>query len=145
MSRHVPHLSAIIALTMLALGQITPAEAQPTFIERSPVATNANGANSVFAIDIDGDGDTDVLSASEVDDTVAWFENDGTQGFTRRNIVTNANGADSVFAADVDSDGDMDVLSASLNDDTVAWYENDGSQTFTRRNIATDADAASSG
>ena len=32
-------------------------------------------AESIFAIDVDGDGDVDALSASTNDDTVAWYEN----------------------------------------------------------------------
>jgi len=88
------------------------------------ITTAADGANSVFATDVDGDGDMDVLSASGNDDTIAWYENDGSESFTAHTISTAANGANSVFAADVDGDGDMDVLSASGDDDTIAWYEN---------------------
>ena len=96
---------------------------------------------SVFAIDVDGDGDVDALSASVDDDTVAWYENDGSQSFTERVITTLAD-AQSVFAIDVDGDGDVDALSASGGDDTVAWYENDGSQSFTERVITESADFA---
>ena len=32
---------------------------------------------SVFAADVDGDGDIDVLSASSNDDKIAWYENGG--------------------------------------------------------------------
>ena len=79
---------------------------------------------SVYAIDVDGDGDIDVLSASAYDDKIAWYENDGSQSFTERVISTNADAAISVYAIDVDGDGDIDVLSASYNDDKIAWYEN---------------------
>ncbi|MEZ6124281.1 MAG: VCBS repeat-containing protein [Planctomycetaceae bacterium] len=87
------------------------------------ISTAADGAYSVFAADVDGDGDLDILSASSRDDTIAWYENDGNQVFTKRVISTAADGAYSVFAADVDGDGDLDVLSASYSDDTIAWYE----------------------
>ena len=90
------------------------------------------GPVSVFAADVDGDGDIDVLSASVYDDKIAWYENDGSQNFTAHTISTAADGARSVYAADVDGDGDIDVLSASHYDDKIAWYENDGSQNFTR-------------
>jgi FG-GAP-like repeat len=73
---------------------------------------------------VDGDGDLDVLSASPIDNKIAWYENDGSEVFTVHEISTVADGAQSVFAADVDGDGDMDVLSASQNDDKIAWYEN---------------------
>jgi hypothetical protein len=39
------------------------------------ITTNAAGANMVYAIDVDDDGDLDVLSASFFDDKIAWYEN----------------------------------------------------------------------
>jgi hypothetical protein len=89
------------------------------------LSASQNDDNSVFAIDVDGDGDVDVLSASSNDDAVAWYENDGSQSFTERVITNAADGPYPVFAIDVDGDGDVDALSASYGDDTVAWYEND--------------------
>jgi hypothetical protein len=90
----------------------------------------ALGANSVFAVDVDGDGDMDVLSASASpygDDKIAWYENNGNENFTPHMITTsNSSGANSVYAVDVDGDGDIDVLSASGVDDKIAWYENLG-------------------
>ncbi|MEE8488315.1 MAG: FG-GAP-like repeat-containing protein, partial [Gemmatimonadota bacterium] len=83
--------------------------------ERRTIASGGtNGVTSVFAIDLNGDGDVDVLSASTNDDTIAWHENDGNDppSFTRHIISTNADGASSVFAADLDGDGDVDVVSA---------------------------------
>jgi len=89
---------------------------------------------SVFALDVDGDGDVDVLSASYYSDTVAWYENDGAQSFTERVITTLADGCWSVFAVDVDGDGDVDALSGNWEYGVpVAWYENDGAESFTRR------------
>ena len=72
-----------------------------------------NFAWSVYAADVDGDGDMDVLSASSSDNKIAWYENDGSENFTENTISTSANSARSVYAVDVDGDGDMDVLSAS--------------------------------
>ena len=44
------------------------------------ITTNADKAVSVYAIDIDGDGDMDVLSASQYDNKIAWYENTDGQG-----------------------------------------------------------------
>ena len=98
----------------------------------------------MFAADVDGDGDTDVLSAAYEDDTVIWYENDGaaTPTFTARTVSSAANGSWSVHAADLDDDGDMDLLSASIWDDKIAWYENDGAAipSFTEHVISVNAD-----
>jgi len=90
------------------------------------ITTSADDARLVYATDIDGDGDTDVLSAFQNDLTVAWYENDGNGAFAVHAISTSAKVAysSSVYATDVDGDGDTDVLSASRGDDTVTWYEN---------------------
>jgi hypothetical protein len=97
------------------------------------ISSLADGARSVFAVDVDGDGDADVLSASELDDEIAWYENlDGAGSFGSQQVIsTLANAAWAVFAADVDGDGDVDVLSASASDSKIAWYENlDGAGSF---------------
>lgn len=121
------------------------------FGPQNTITTSANGAHSVFAADLDGDGDADVLSASENDDKLAWYENlidtgdGGPDGFgTPQTISTAANGARYVFSADLDGDGDFDVLSASQFDDKVAWYENtDGLGGFgPQQIISTDTDGA---
>lgn len=96
------------------------------FGPRQLISNLADGATSVFAGDLDGDGDVDVLSASELDDEIAWYENlDGAGSFGAQQVISLlADGAASVFAADVDGDGDLDVLSASVHDGKVAWYPN---------------------
>jgi surface protein len=121
--------------------------ADPSFTA-DDIATSANGARSVFAADMDGDGDMDIVSASTIDNTIAWYENNGAAdpSFTAADIATNADGAYSVFAADMDGDGDMDIVSASSDDHTIAWYENNGAAdpSWTKAVIATNADGATS-
>lgn len=83
---------------------------------------------TVYAADLDGDGDVDILSASANDDRVAWYPNlDGLGTFGVQRIITTAvDEAESVHAADIDGDGDLDALSASSSDGKVAWYSNQG-------------------
>jgi hypothetical protein len=115
-----------------------------SFGTQQVISTAADGVWSIFAADVDGDGDVDVLSASYYDDEIAWYENtDGAGSFGSQQVIsTAADGAWSVFAADVDGDGDADVLSASVNDDEIAWYENtDGAGSFgSQQVISTAAD-----
>ena len=93
--------------------------------------TSPNGPDGVFDVhvaDMDGDGDLDIVSASDVDDTIAWYENDGAAdpSWTAVDIATSADGATDVHVADMDGDGDLDIVSALQQNDTIAWYENDG-------------------
>ncbi|MDP6763678.1 MAG: VCBS repeat-containing protein [Planctomycetota bacterium] len=89
------------------------------------IAISVVAAFAVYATDLDGDGDADVLSASADDDKIAWYENLGGGSFGPQQVITtDADHARSVYATDLDGDGDADVLSASSGDDKIAWYEN---------------------
>ena len=55
------------------------------------ITTNANGAGSVYAEDLDGDGDMDVLSASQGDGKIAWYENLGVTTAIENNTVEHFN------------------------------------------------------
>ena len=81
---------------------------------------------SMFPIDLDGDGDVDVLSASW-SNRVAWFENLGGGLFAKeREIGQGGWDSSTVFAADLDGDGRPDVLSGDRDGGVVGWYRNLG-------------------
>lgn len=108
----------------------------------APPATSADlvDLHSVFAADLDGDLDMDVVVAGEDaspgdDGQVLWYENNGSEVFTPHVLSANALGAYSVFAADMNGDGRMDVLSASKTDSKVRWFQNEGSRVFTELTI----------
>ncbi|HSH05780.1 MAG TPA: VCBS repeat-containing protein, partial [Anaerolineae bacterium] len=85
-----------------------------------------DGASSVAAADVDGDGDLDILGAAENADAISWWENtagDGT-AWTEHTVDPAFAGASSVAAADVDGDGDLDILGAALVADDISWWEN---------------------
>ncbi len=94
-----------------------------------------SGASSVYAIDVDGDGDVDILGAARGADEICWWKNDGEENFTKHTIDDNFDGAYDVYATDLDGDGDVDILGAAQNADDIVWWENEGSQGFTRHNI----------
>ncbi len=130
----------IISLLLLTIWSV---KGQTYFGEQNIIfQSETNGAWSVYACDIDSDGDMDVLSASANDDKIAWYENtDGNGAFGAQQVITTyANNARSVYAADIDGDGDQDVLSASSVDDKIAWYENtDGNGAFGEQQVITDS------
>ena len=101
----------------------------------------ADGCQSIFGVDLDGDYDIDFLSGSTQE--VAWYANDGYEDFTKSVITsfTSAASVKKIFAADVDGDGEIDALSASYDDNTIAWYQNDA-ESFTKLDLKTDASGA---
>ena len=109
--------------------------AQIEFTEHN-IAGNFNRAVSVYAADVDGDGNMDMLGAVSNDDDIIWWENDGEQDFTEHTIAGDFDAANSVYVADIDGDGDMDVLGAAYEADDITWWENDGEQDFTEHTIA---------
>ncbi|MFK7771222.1 MAG: T9SS type A sorting domain-containing protein [Saprospiraceae bacterium] len=121
---------------------------QGDFSSQILITNVAQGANSVYAEDLDGDGDLDVIAASTFVDKVEWYENtDGLGNFGDPQVVTtNADMVYNVYAADIDGDGDIDILSVSRDDNKVAWYENtDGLGNFSSEKIiSTDVSEATS-
>eukprot|EP00613_Pedinella_sp_CCMP2098_P018184 CAMPEP_0171771212 /NCGR_PEP_ID=MMETSP0991-20121206/53935_1 /TAXON_ID=483369 /ORGANISM="non described non described, Strain CCMP2098" /LENGTH=604 /DNA_ID=CAMNT_0012376459 /DNA_START=367 /DNA_END=2178 /DNA_ORIENTATION=- len=121
--------------------------ASPTFTEHV-ISSSVDGAHGVFAIDMNHDGNVDVLSASENDDKIRWFESSGgaSPTFMEHVIFDDADYAAYVFAIDINHDGNVDVLSASRNDDKIRWFESSGgaSPAFTEHVICSSADGARS-
>jgi len=102
-----------------------------TFGPAQTVTTTALFVQEIYASDVDGDGDVDVLSASAIDNKFAWYANDGTGVFGPQQVLaTDALDARSIGTADLDGDGDEDVIATSQDDDTVAWFENLGGGLF---------------
>jgi hypothetical protein len=92
-----------------------------------------SSVTSVHAGDLDGDGQTDVASASQGDDKIAWYKNTNGLGVfgTQQVLTTTAVNAQVVNIVDVDGDGDKDVAFGSLDDQTIGWFKNmDGAGTF---------------
>ena len=89
------------------------------------------------AVDMDHDGDLDVLMAFGMGFTkkpeaeqVAWYENDGTpaDGDWKMHVIQkNVSGAFEAAAADLDGDKDLDVVVTVWNSPgRVVWFENGG-------------------
>jgi len=111
------------------------------------------GSSWITVVDLDRDGDVDILySNGDAFDYapptgrgwngLQWLENRGDVRFVYHRIG-DFPGASSPQAADLDGDGDLDivVVSAYNNWDgaealSLAWFENDGAMGFTLRPVA---------
>ena len=121
--------SLAAACLVLLLGTASDVAALE-FVERT-ISVSADGAVTVVAADVDGDGDPDVLSASRDDDTVAWYQNQPGPVFGAAQVIsTDADNPRGVAAADLDGDGDRDVVVTWLDGNSVGWVENLGGGTF---------------
>ncbi len=106
------------------------------FIEHV-IGTGYGQAYSCTTIDMDWDGDPDLVTSSRSANRIDWWENDGTGSFTEHSITSGYSGCRQATPLDVDYDGDIDVLSATEGSSTLDWWENTGSFSFTQRSFAT--------
>jgi len=106
-----------------------------SFSGRKNINTNRDLPTTVFAADIDGDGDLDTYSSSRLDGVLAWYENtDGLGDFSVEHIISNlAFDTTWAHATDIDGDGDFDIVAPV--DQSIYWYENDGFGNFGAENL----------
>jgi hypothetical protein len=126
------HIATAIFLLVLLLGVGNPkvsvqAEGAIPFTKHT-VGDQFDEAVDVYATDIDGDGDMDIIGAAANLGVYRW-NNDGSENFERMEISNQFAYPRSVYATDVDGDGDTDVLGAGANVygvQYVVWWENNG-------------------
>ncbi len=109
----------------------------PTFT-KATVDGALDQTHSVFAADLDEDGDKDILATGRLADDVVWYSNNGSESFTKYTIDADLDGASDVTTGDLDGDGDLDVSAAGQFANDLVWYDNDGSESFTKRTIDAD-------
>src|SRR4030065_721925 len=85
---------------------------------------------SVFASDLDGDVDLDLVTANLFSDSVSILKNNGDGTFAAKVDYATGTVPYSVFAADLDGDGDFDLAVANLGSNTVSVLKNNGDGTF---------------
>ena len=87
---------------------------------------NFDGARSVKAVDIDGDGLMDVVGAALLANAVTWWRNNGDTTWTEYSIDNAFGMSHMVYSYDIDADGDSDVVAAAYTSNAIAWWRNDG-------------------
>lgn len=103
------------------------------------IEPNIESVDEAFMIDLDQDGDNDLVVASHPASgrDLIWYENVGSQIFVGHLIDPNIGGnpeGEGVFVEDIDGDGDLDIAASWLGGG-LYWYQNDGSENFTKRRV----------
>ena len=103
-----------------------------TFLMPTPLQGSSTTIyRSIEAVDLDLDGDLDLLVTSQDTDEVGWLENDGSANFSLFQLISNElNDPTRAFAADLDNDGDLDLVTSSHSDNKVTWFERTAGNTF---------------
>lgn len=97
----------------------------------TPVLIDETTSGLVYTLDIDLDGDDDILMSNYTDDFIAWYENQGNGDFSEPiQITDNVNGPTDLIMTDLDGDAIDDLISISGFDNKVAWYKTDGTGIF---------------
>ena len=109
--------------TALVLGA-SPGHAQLRFALQSPIPVLGLFPSSVTTLDIDGDGDLDVLVTTE-GSGLELLENDGRGGLTSLGVLS-VGGVAPVFVttADLDNDGKPDVIVVNSITDDLSVFRN---------------------
>ena len=95
--------------------------------EWKAIETSKNDyVGDILGVNIDGDGDVDVLGAYE--NTLTWWENDGNpwqNSWMQYAIDSSSEQWEQVHAGKIDDDADTDVVAIAKNG-RVSWWENNG-------------------
>jgi hypothetical protein len=87
--------------------------------------------SSIQVVDIDNDGDVDIVGFVSFNGQLLWYENtDGLGNFERHYIIINSNlnNNSKLIAKDLNNNGDIDIIIAYNN--ILSWYKNDGEGNF---------------
>ena len=81
-------------------------------------------SDALFPVDVDNDGDLDLLSAFLGEGKIVWYENTDGLGTYSERIIIDDFATRTIVGADLDGDGDQDVLTKAGEDSRPSWYEN---------------------
>jgi hypothetical protein len=126
-------------------------QSPPGFTVRTVAIGTHDEPYLVEAVDLDQDGDVDIVANYNEDQAAVWYENDGVQpipGFTEHDIDLRSGYLRGLSAGDVDGDSDIDVFFSGFyafeggpgtfdDHDGMGWYENLGGEppTWAKREI----------
>jgi hypothetical protein len=128
------HLKGKLITIIFLFTCVRPVQTQSILYERHDIETNFNGIKETKMIDLDIDGDLDIVGGSEITPTsasegLAWWRNNGNNTWERFIIDPSFIHVMSVDAAFIDNDIYPDIVATSWQLNQVAWWKNSGDPT----------------
>ncbi len=87
------------------------------------ISSAAYVGNGVTGVDLNVDGNIDIVMADHGGNGLDWWENTGNQNFIRHTFAPGYNGAYAVWIGDIDRDGFIDIVSDASNTGSVDWWD----------------------
>jgi hypothetical protein len=105
------------------------------------IMQNRNHISAVYPVDLDKDGDQDLVVAAYGEGALLWLKNDGMQNFEEITINSTVPNVYGVGVADLNKDGYLDIVSSPDGNGKILWFENlkDGNFSTHTLNIGTTA------
>jgi hypothetical protein len=105
-----------------------------------------DGARAVCVLDIDGDGNPDIVAGGGKADAVVWYQapDNPTGAWTKHTIDANIDYPNLLCVHDIDADGNTDVVATAWAANVLVWYEapDDPTGAWTRHTIDGDLKGA---
>lgn len=128
--KQINYLIKTIIITL----SILPVFAQNITFVRHPIDLNFDGIHQIKMIDLDKDGDLDIVGGSEITPTtaskgLAWWRNEGNNIWTRFKIDSTFIHVMSVDTGDINNDSFTDIVASSWYLNQIVWLKNSGDPT----------------
>jgi len=127
--------SAGVPLADYAWSFTTASAAAPGVFAAPSIYAADSSSISLFATDLDGDGDLDLATGNTLSDNVSVLMNNGDGTFAAPSAYATGDTPYSIFAADLDGDGDIDLATANVYSDDISVLLNNGDGTFAAQSV----------
>ncbi len=101
-------------------------------------------AKNVKVIDIDQDGEEEIVASLNGPNEIVWYDKKGNQQWVKQTLIKSSDDISDLAIEDLNNDGKLDIIYASKNSNSVAWFKDTGQMSYKRKVISKKAGGANS-